>query len=308
MRKTSLFLFLYFSILLSFCGSAPPSKNVLFNNYKVGFIQRLWKIYPDWATMIGYHRYDSILYVPTDIQRRKELSFSDMELKKLKSFPVDQLTGANKTDYYLMENFLQKIRWDIETLKSHEWDPSNYNIGGSFSYILSESYAPLKTRLANFYLKLKNVPAYYAAAEMNIKNPTAEHLQLAIDQNEGALSLFETDFVDSVKAIKFYPETEDAYLARGKEASAAIRGYIAFLKSFKNDNPRSFRLGADLYAGKFNYDIQSRYSSTEIFTAALERKDYLHTEMAKIATKLWPKYFSNQSMPTDKLVLIKKNN
>lgn len=306
MRKISLFFVIFLSILLSFSGSKPPSKNVLYNNYKVGFIQRLWKMYPDWATMIGYHQYDSILYAPTDIQRAKELSFSDVELKKLKSFPVDQLTGANKTDYYLMENFLKKIRWDIETLKSHEWDPSNYNIGASFSYILSENYAPLKTRLSFFYLKLKNVPAYYAAAQKNIKNPTAEHLQLAIDQNEGALSLFETDFVDSVKAMKFYPETEDAYLKRGKEASEAIRGYISFLKSFKNDFPRSFRLGADLYAQKFNFDLQSRYSSNEIFEAALSRKDYLHAEMGKIAAKLWPKYFGNEPMPKDKLVLIKK--
>ncbi len=306
MKKISLFILLFGSMLLSFSGSTPPSKNVLFNNYKTGFIQRLWKMYPDWATMIGYHKYDSILYVPTDLQRSKELSFSDVELKKLKSFPVDQLTGTNKTDYYLMENFLKKIRWDIETLKSHEWDPSNYNVVGSFSYILSESYAPLKTRLADFYLKLKNIPAYYAAAEKNIKNPTAEHLQLAIDQNEGTLSVFETDFVDSVKTMKFYPETEEAYIRRGKEAADAIRNYIAFLKSFKNYNPRSFRLGADLYAQKFNFDIQSRYSSDEIFKAALDRKDYLHAEMGKIAVSLWPKYFGNQPMPKDKLVLIKK--
>ncbi|MBK9328753.1 MAG: DUF885 domain-containing protein [Sphingobacteriales bacterium] len=306
MRKISLSIFLFCSMLLSFSGSTPPSKNVLFNNYKAGFIQRLWKMYPDWATMIGYHKYDSILYVPTDIQRSKELSFSDVELKKLKSFPVDQLTGANKTDYYLMENFLKKIRWDIKTLKSHEWDPSNYNIGSSFSYILSEDYAPLKTRLADFYLKLRNVAAYYTAAEKNIRNPTAEHLLLAIEQNEGTLSVFESDFVDSVKAMKFYPETEEAYLKRGKEAADAIRHYIVFLKSFKNDNPRSFRLGADLYAQKFNYDIQSTYTSDEIFKAALDRKDFLHTEMGKIAVSLWPKYFGNQSMPIDKLVLIKK--
>jgi uncharacterized protein (DUF885 family) len=306
MRKISLSIFLFCSMLLSFSGSTPPSKNVLFNNYKAGFIQRLWKMYPDWATMIGYHKYDSILYVPTDIQRSKELSFSDVELKKLKSFPVDQLTGANKTDYYLMENFLKKIRWDIKTLKSHEWDPSNYNIGSSFSYILSEDYAPLKTRLADFYLKLRNVAAYYTAAEKNIRNPTAEHLLLAIEQNEGTLSVFESDFVDSVKAMKFYPETEEAYLKRGKEAADAIRHYIVFLKSFKNDNPRSFRLGADLYAQKFNYDIQSTYTSDEIFKAALDRKDFLHTEMGKIAVSLWPKYFGNQSMLIDKLVLIKK--
>ncbi|MFN8237630.1 MAG: DUF885 domain-containing protein [Chitinophagales bacterium] len=306
MKKNCLLVCILAYSFLSFSGSTPPSKNVLFNNYKTGFIQRLWKMYPDWATLVGYHKYDSVLYIPNDLQRTKELSFATVELKKLKSIPVDQLASSNKIDYYLMENFLNRSQWDIQHVKSFEWDPSEYNVGNSFSYILSETYAPLKVRLANFFIKLKNIPDYYAAAQKNIKNPTAEHLQLAIDQNEGSLSIFENDYVDSVKAMKFYPETEQAYLKRGKEAADAIRNYIAFLKSYKNETPRSFRLGAELYAEKFNYNIQSQYTSDQIFKAALDRKEYLLSEMEKLARKLWSKYFGNSNPPKDRLLMIKK--
>jgi uncharacterized protein (DUF885 family) len=38
----------------------------------------------------------------------------------------------------------------------------------------------------------------------------------------------------------------------------------------------------------------------------MQRKEYLHTEMEKISQKLWPKYFGNQPMPENRLVLIKK--
>lgn len=153
---------------------------------------------------------------------------------------------------------------------------------------------------------MRNVPAFYEAAKQAIKHPTNEHLQLAIEQNEGSLSIFENDYVDSVKALHYYPEHEQQLLKRGAEAAAAIKSYIQFLKDFKNDNPRSFRLGKELYADKFKYQIQSQYKPDEIYAAALLRKDYLHHEMFKIASKLWSKYFGSQPMPEDKLAVIKK--
>lgn len=58
---------------------------------------------------------------------------------------------------------------------------------------------------------MRNVPAFYEAAKQAIKHPTNEHLQLAIEQNEGSLSIFENDYVDSVKALHYYPNTNSNY-------------------------------------------------------------------------------------------------
>jgi uncharacterized protein (DUF885 family) len=293
-------------IISVFYANATSSINAKFFMHKKAFIEQLWKLNPDWATSIGYHKYDSVLLIPNALQRVKEITFLDNELKYLKKIPVDSLADLEKIDYHLIKNFIEESKWRINTLKQYEWNPAEYNVGETFAYILSENYASLKSRIDNFYTKLKNVPAYYEAAKQNIKNPSNEHLQLAIEQNEGTLSIFENDYVDSVKALHYYPEHEEQLIKRGKEAVAAIKSYIQFLKDFKNDNPRSFRLGSDLYADKFKYQIQSQYTPDEIFAAALKRKDYLHSEMEKIATRLWPKYFGSQTIPSDRLVLIKK--
>ncbi|HNY56159.1 MAG TPA: DUF885 family protein, partial [Chitinophagales bacterium] len=263
MKKKILSILIIAFAFSSEAASKTSSANTLFESYKKSFTERLWKIYPEWATSIGYHKYDSVLFIPNAAQRAKELSFSTNELKKLRAFPITQLSDLNKIDYHLIENALEENSWQLNVQKSYEWNPSNYNVGESFSYILSENYAPLKKRMTDIYKKLKNVPAYYEAAKQNIKNPSPEHLQLAISQNEGSLSVFENDYMDSVKTLHLYPESEDAYLKRGKEAVAAIKSYIQFLKDFKNDTPRSFRLGSDLYADKFKYQIQSQYSVDE---------------------------------------------
>ena len=280
--------------------------NSSFETYKKAFIERFWKTYPNWATSLGYHKYDSVLNVPDAAQNTKELTFANNELKRLKIFKVNELSDANKIDFHIIEGRLNTIIWEIKELKEYEWNPAVYNVGNAFAYILSENYAPLKKRMSNLFIKLNNVPAYFETAKQMIKNPSNEFLQLAIEQNEGSLSVFESDFVDSVKLLRLYPESEDAYLKKGKTAADAIRSYVQFLKDYKNDKPRSFRLGSELYNKKFEYYLESSYTPDGIFKAALERKEYLHNEMEKIATKLWPKYFGNQPMPADRLVLIKK--
>ena len=171
-----------------------PDKNQQFDTYKSNFIEALWKIYPGWASSQGYHRYDSILVIPTEASRAKELAFVGINLDSLKSYDIQSLSDNNKTDYYMIENQLKSIQWSINEQKSFEWNPSEYNVSGAFAEILNGSYDSLDVRLRNFYLKMANIPAYYEAAKQNIKNPTIEHTQLAIDQNLGGISVFETLF------------------------------------------------------------------------------------------------------------------
>ena len=300
----------YFSLfvfILSITFANAASTNTYdkqFDTYKGNFILRLWKQYPEWATAIGFHKYDSVLNVPSQKKIQQDNAFTLKEKSKLAVFNVNKLSDLNKIDYYLIDNFLNKCIWENNQLKRWEWNPADYNVGEGFAYILSENYAPLKKRVSDLYMKMKNVPAYYEAAKANIKNPSVEHLNLAIDQNEAIISIFENDFADSVKSLHFYPEKEDLYIKRAKTAANSIRSYVQFLKDLKNPNPRSFRLGEQLYAQKFNFDIQSQYSIAQVYQAAMQRKDYLHNEMYKITTQLWATYF-DKDMPSDKLKAIK---
>jgi uncharacterized protein (DUF885 family) len=94
--------------------------------------------------------------------------------------------------------------------------------------------------------------------------------------------------------------------ARAKEATAAIKAYADWLKKMENKTPRSFRLGKELYAKKFEYDIQSGYTADQIFEKAIAHKKELHEKMFELANKLWDKYMEKAVKPTDKLVLIKQ--
>ncbi|SHL20302.1 Uncharacterized conserved protein, DUF885 familyt [Chitinophaga jiangningensis] len=278
--------------------------NQAFAAYQQHFIDDLWKENPGWATSVGYHKYDSVLVVRNEAATQASLAFSARHLDSLKTFHLDQLTDANKIDYHLMEDYLNSNVWSIKELKSNEWDPSEFNISGGFATILNENYAPLESRLRSFYARLKNVPAYYEAAKAQVKDPVPELQQLAIAQNNGGASVFDKDFVDSLKSTNFSAEEKKAMTASAQAAAAAMRGYANWLSALKPAHPRSFRLGKDLYDQKFRYTVQSSYTAAQIYDSAIVRKKYVHGEMTRISRELWPKYFGNAPMPADSLELI----
>lgn len=301
-------------ISMASCGGDPQTTetktvadiNPQFDKYKEQFIEDLWKMYPGWASSQGYHKYDSILVVPNENARAKELAFAKANLDSLKSFDIKGLSDNNKTDYYMIENQLRSTEWGINEQRSFEWNPSEYNVSGAFAEILAGNYDSLDVRLRNFYLKMSNIPAYYEAAKKNIKNPTLEHTQLAIEQNLGGISVFETDLHDALNKVKFGEHEKQSIEATAKQAVAAIKDFADWLKKLDNKTPRSFRLGKDLYAKKFEFDIQSGYTADVVYEKALARKKELHEKMFELADKLWEKYLSKSEKPTDKLVLIKQ--
>ncbi|MCR8557961.1 DUF885 domain-containing protein [Mucilaginibacter sp. BJC16-A38] len=287
-------------------GPLQGKDDAAFTIYENSFLEGLWKLNPDWATSVGYHKYDSLLFVPDDKIRDKMVTFAKVQIDSLSRFEITQLSEGNRMDYHLMQNQMEQIEWSLQQQKAWQWDPSSYNVISTFAYILNEHYAPLSKRLRNFYQKMTNIPAYYKEAEKQLRNPVAELTSLAAEQHLGGVGIFEKDFADSLKKTNIPAAEQKLMLDRAKVSADAIRAYAAWLKALKNDKPRSFRLGKDLYESKFKYNIQSESTAQQIFNSAVERKKYLHREMAKISKKLWPKYFGSKAMPSDSLELIAK--
>lgn len=277
-----------------------------FDSYKEYFIEELWKTSPDWAASQGYHKYDSVLIIPNVENQKIVLTLSKVHLDSLKKYDLETLSDNNKTDYHMMKNLLESFIFSINEVKSSEWDPSGYNVCGSFAEILNGNYDALDNRLHNFNLKLTNVPAYYEAAKKNIKDPTIEHTELAIAQNLGGISVFEVDLKAALDKSKLSQAEKDEMISKAKLAVKAIQDYASWLQKLDNKSPRSFRLGKELYTKKFDFDLQSGYDAEAIYQKAITQKKELHDKMFTLADKLWFKYLGNAPKPTNKLALVKQ--
>jgi uncharacterized protein (DUF885 family) len=247
-----------------------------------------------------------VLIVPDAQSRQSNLAFVKNHLDSLDRFEVNRLSALNQIDYWLIQNQLRRTRWVIDTLRSHEWDPSGYNVTGSFAIILNEPYAPLATRLRSFYKKMATIPAYYEAVQKQLQNPVVELTKLAINQHLGGVSVIETNFVDSLKKSTIPAVEQRQMLSRAQSSAQAIKRHVAWLNALPHKNPRSLRLGKALYERKFAYNIQSIYTAEQMYQSALTRKKYLHRQMAELSAKLWPRYFGSKPMPADTLDLVRR--
>ncbi len=280
-----------------------------FISFEADFIRDLWVLFPSWATSVGYHKYDSVLVVPNEDARKTEMAFCKKYLDTLNTFKIDSLNPNNRTDYRMIENQLKSTEWYNNTFRSWEWDPSTYNIAGAFDDILSGNYLPLNDRMNDLYDKLDNVPDYYKAAKGNIKNPTIEHTALAIKQNKGAVSVLE-EIKDSIMHTDWNKEKILSAKDKIKAAQDAVESYISYLEKdikpkMNEKTARSFRIGKELYTKKFEYDIVSGYTATDIYHKAIKRKAELHSEMLKLTKELWSSKFNNKPIPKDSLLAIK---
>jgi uncharacterized protein (DUF885 family) len=302
--------------LLSSCGNTETTASTnpaaetdaQFDLFKTQFIDSLWFFNPEWASNNGYHRYDSLLVVPTAARRQVEAAAEARMRQRLARFAVSDLSVNNQTDYQLMLNHLDRSRFYADTLRSWSWDPSGYNLGASVAEILNGRYHPLDRRLRAISFKIDHASDYYDAAESNIKRPTREHTELAILQNEGGLQVFGPALQDSIKRSGLSAREKQDLQDRIATTRLVIENYIKFLRGevLAGGKFRSFRLDKDLFDRKFALDIQSAYSADQVYEKAQQNRAYLLRDMGRRAARLWPKYFAGKPMPSDSVAMIKQ--
>lgn len=293
--------------------STLPNSDALnqqFDQFKDEFLTEFWTYSPAWATYVGYYKYDDKLIVPNESSRQAEKKFIVDKLAEISSYEDVVLSSSNATDLILIKNQLESSLWYMEDFKAYEWNPAQYNVANIFGLILNTNYKPLDERLMVINRRLKNVPEYYQAARENITNPTAEHTRLAIEQNNGALGVFETLIPAKINDSSLSSGQKQNLQTNLTNASDSIKSYIIWLEeieaSFTSEASRSFRIGKGLYETKFKHDIVSNYTAFELYQKAVIEKEKLHASMYEITEQLWPTYLAEHNIPENKLVAIKQ--
>lgn len=269
-----------------------------FESFSHRFVEALWQQFPDWASAVGYHATDHLLTIPDASNRAADIAFCNQYLDSLKHFEIPGMDVHSATDIKLIRNKLKAIIWETDTLREWEWNPSVYNPGSSFGYMLGGTYAPLDERLMAIYQKIIHLPAYYAAAIDNINNPVEEYTTMAIERTKGFAQTLSGKLSDSISISGLDEETKHNFTERISKAISAIEAFVSHLENDilpgLNDMGRDFRLGAELYKSKFNYNLQARYTPDEIYDIAIYERDETYTEMLVLTKRLWEKYFGEK--------------
>jgi uncharacterized protein (DUF885 family) len=279
-----------------------------FNAFKQRFMDAYWQANPSSAIFIGYGKYYDTLKIPDSTAFVGDVSFAKSYIDSLRSYGYSNLSDNNKIDYKILENQFESTIWYVDAFKQQQWDPSGYNLGGECYEIISRGFAPLNERLKILSKHLLHSDKYYQAALAMIQQPTKEHTDLAVKQNEGSLGVFGPALTDSIKASTLAQADKDTLKAHIAITVAAIKNYVAALKKMLADKSqpfRSFRISKDLFAQKFKFDLVTDNTAAQLFDKAEAAKNYYHAQSYTLANQLWAKYCGTTPKPSDSLVLIK---
>ena len=215
-----------------------------------------------------------------------------------------QLSAKQRTDLALLVNKVKADRWYLTTFREYEWNPAMYNIAEPLDLILNTDYAAKPQRLRTLLRRIANVPAYYQAAQASLVNPTHEHLQLAITQAPGTMTVL-ADLGKAAQESILTPQEKALFAQRIANSGTALIGYLDFLtaldkKQQAQNSARSFRIGKDLYEQKFAFDIQSASTAEQTYQKALATREELLVRMNGLADELWTKTMGGVAKPADR--------
>jgi len=115
-RYNKFVLFILILVALVCCKTAPQETNSVddsFNQYKESFIEDLWKHDPVRASSVGYHNYDSVLFIPNKSFLEDELEFVKNHLDELGKIDEKALSVNNRTDFLMIRDELNLLAWNI---------------------------------------------------------------------------------------------------------------------------------------------------------------------------------------------------
>ena len=286
---------------------AERRQDKAFDSQANQFLGALWRIDPETAISVGKYDTAAQLTVPDQAYRDQQLAFINEWLEKFGKIDARQLSPKQRSDLGLLQNKLNSDRWYLTTFREWEWNPALYNIASPIDFVLNTEYAAKPQRLRTLLRRISGVPAYYEAARNNIKNPTREHVKLAIDQAPGVLAVL-SDLDKQAQDSILNANEKNLYSQRIAAAKVAVEAYAAWLgeldKSLAVSGARSFRIGKEMYEAKFGYDIQSGSNAEQTYQKALAAREQLLSNMDRISDDLWPKYLADKSKPSDRFAKI----
>jgi len=261
---------------------AAPGDDAKFEAIANDYVEALLKMHPETATELGDHRYDDRLDDYSAAGVARDVQFARDTLAQLAKVKRDKLSAANRIDLRILENALQSQIYSRETLRSWEWNPQTYNVGGAIYGLVARDFAPAETRLRSVIGRLNTVPDVIAAAKANLKNPPKIHVETAINQNKGTISLVNHDIAELVKQA---PQLDAEAKAAQKRAADALTEYGTWL----HDDllPRAngdFRIGDEKFRRKLRYSLDSDLTKEEILAHA--EADLKKTQEAMYETAL----------------------
>ncbi len=178
------------------------------------------------------------------------------------------LPSSDTIDVLMLRHEAQLLDVVWSKWKPWTYDPSYFNFADGLSWFLihSPQRPEEKLQLATNYIK--QIPDYLEAIKNHLEVPTKEHLQLAIEQNIGAVR-----FIDSILDTLFKDVPRDhEFFSHWERARDSVHLFIDWLHSLLKTTKsfKSYRVPEEIYYDLWQYEVSKDISPDKAYSNARE--------------------------------------
>src|SRR3954452_11468029 len=257
------------------------------------------------ATYLGDHRRDALLPDPSPEGAADRAASVRAQLAEIDALEPAILDMDDSVDASVLRTALAAELLDLDDVCEADWNPMLHNPGAGMHSLISRDFAPLAERVAALEQRLRAVPDYLAAARRRLGEMSRIHLDTALDQLAGTMSMIDSEL----------PGDEPALRAAAESARAALAEHRDWLAAQAEKATRDPRLGESLFRAKLTLTLDTAVEPPELLTRAeaeLERvSERIADEAARLAWDPAPTADTvrrvlaelSQDAPTDETIL-----
>ena len=240
-----------------------------FASYAAATLGGLLELQPEWATSVGDHRYDDRLTVGTAAHYEQASRWAGDRLAGLAGIDADHLSPQYQVDAQILANQLSRLRFMIDELREHEWNPMVANPGRAIYNLLARDFAPLADRLRSATRRLAMLPESLAAARSVLGAMPEVHIETALTQFAGTERLLTGELTRWAAEVNGGEADLPAVLPQALEALAEHTRWLEErLASGRREGFREPRLGTELFSRKLRLVLDTELPLEQILARA----------------------------------------
>jgi uncharacterized protein (DUF885 family) len=233
--------------------SASAQWNALVDEY---FDQVVFTFSPTAGTSAGLHQYDAQLEDYSRAGIMRQIAALQKFEKRVTAVDPQSLDEIAAADRQIILSNIRGTLLELQTIRLWEKNPDNYSSGitNSVYVIMSRKFASDDDRLRSVVAREQRMPAVFAEARENLKNPPRVYTEIALEQLPGIIGFFQTD-VPSAFTGATNAEVKAAFAQSNAAVVAALQDYEKWLKTdLLARSNGDFRIGAETFSKKLLYD------------------------------------------------------
>jgi uncharacterized protein (DUF885 family) len=268
--------------------SREVSADVGFERLSQQYLDAMTELNPIYGSQLGDHAHDGDLPDITAGARVVDLRTMQGFLAALKTIDRERLSRSNQVDYLLLKNALEYGVWSQTQEQQWAWNPQVYNNMASYALygLVARDYAPFEERFDALVSRMEKLPGFLEAAraQIDVARVPKIHAETVAAQNRGIMSI--------VNGL-IEPQVVESGLDRARydAAKAALQVAVADHQTWLDEvlvpgAEGEFRLGAEQYAEKMAFALQTDMTVAELKARAEKAYAETRAQMLEVSTAI----------------------